>query len=234
MLKKIFFFSLLFLFVHHSYSDTINFKVKVYSNVADKLMKDHGLNGLYKVPLTDVDYYLPELFSIKRRSLKLIDRRLVPGKTALSVLEHCKCERSHMEKQATSYQLFSSLREEVTHTYVILDNKLIFTESTDNPILENAKDKLTKHYLLSKLKYHVRYSGEFHVYKNNDDIYVIFDNSSGTYRPDTKYLPQLSLLLNKNFNKKPGSGDRIFFMTKSFNQKLDKEKIFTKSSIDPK
>lgn len=207
----------------------ITFESKTYSSVANRLMGDHGQNAVYRVPLVNVDSYLPTMHDIQRRSIKFIEQRIIPGKSFLNILRHYRCHHQRISQTTRTTAFFAALQEEKTHTYVILDEALIFTESTDHPEQENIKDWLTKHYLLAKLGKQVRFSGEFHIYKNpqNDQIFVVFDNSSGTYKPDGNLLPNLNQLLVDTFipNQDPESKE-IFFVTKKYNQKIDKAKLF--------
>jgi len=211
------------------FAGTVTVQSKTYSHMAKHLMHDHGHNALYQVQLENVAQYLPEQHDIKYKSMQMISRRRVPGKTPISIVRHCTCKHRRTTRVMDAYGLFSSLEEEKTHTYVVLDNVLRFTQSTDNPLQENMKDKLTKHYLLSKLSKTVRFSGELHVYKNpmTNEVFAVFDNSSGTYKPDAQFLPGLQQLLDQTFNTdNDPNGAQVYFVAKKYNQKIDKEKLF--------
>lgn len=108
----------------------------------------------------------------------------------------------------------------------MLEDRLVFTESTAFPLEEKKKDRLSKHYLISKFQSDVAYAGEMHIYQNprNRELFLVFDNASGTYLPPSQYLPQLKQLLEYNFS---GSCDGVYFVTKPHDQKVDTKKLFT-------
>ena len=174
---------------------------------------------------------LPHKHKIQRKPLKLVANRIVPGKSLVAVGRHYTFAKHSSFCASTAKELFSSLHEENTHTYVVISDRIAFVESANDPKLEHAKDFLTKHYIISGQKRRVNYSGEFHVYKNkgNGEIFVVFDNSSGTYQPQREFLGDLQNLLDYNFNdENDGEDERVYFLTKNFNQKIDKDKLFTK------
>lgn len=222
-------FCLLFLSFNSSYAGAMTYYSKTYTPIAEHLMKDDGHNAIFRVPLDSVFHYLPEDQAIKRKSIKLIANHLVPGKTLLALVRHYMCDHE-IALSSTPHALFASLQEGKTHTYVVLDNALIFTESAEDPARENFKEFLTKHFFLAKLGRSVHFSGEFHVLHNHQtkEIFVVFDNSSGTYKPEGALLPQLKSLLEHSFNSNDNSDSgNLIFITKKFNEKVDKEKLFT-------
>lgn len=211
---------------------TINYQSKRVSGMAETLMREHKDKAMYQIPLNDVAAYLPEQHIIKREILKLIAARLVPGKSPIRVLRRFTYYGGHPHSENAKY-FFSQLEENIPHTYVILGDRLIFTESASNPALERLKDIFTKHFLISGLQKRVNYSGEFHVHKNkiNDEIFLVFDNSSGTYKPPTELLSNVQQLLNNNLNNDADCSDeKIYIITKAYNQKIDIARLFNHES----
>lgn len=218
-----------FLPMQYLFAGIVTVQSKTYSLLADRLMHDHGHNALYQLPLEDVSQYLWEKQNIKRRSIKLISQGYLPGKMPLDLLRHFSCERDKVIQRMPAYNFFASLGDGKSHTYVLVDDVLVFTETADKTKKEHMKNLITKHFLLSKLQREVLFSGELHVYKNpeNGEIFAVFDNSSGTYKPNGKLLPKLGQLLDKNFNSEDDAPeDHVFIVTKSYNQKIDTAKLF--------
>ena len=229
MKKNIVILALLILPICNLFAHTITLHQNNFSSLAGHMMHEHSQKARYWIYLQGVQSYLPEQHDIKRSSVRLIDQRKVPGKTPLKLLGHMTYHRRDLSHEASTKEMFSNLVEDKPHTYVILPDRLIFTESTSLASSEFMKDKFTKHFLISGLVRRVSYSGEFFVYKNkaNNTVFVVFDNSSGTYKPSGELLPQVQKLLDANLN----SGikfdqERIFIVTKAFNQKIDKTKLF--------
>jgi len=197
--------------------------------MAGHMMHEHSKKARYWISLQEVSAYLPVQHDIKRGSIKLIEQRLVPGKTPLKILSHITYHSKDVSRVRRTKEIFGKLVEDKPHTYVILPDRLIFTESTNIPSSEFMKDKFTKHFLISGLVRKVSYSGEFFVYKNisNQEVFVVFDNSSGTYKPSTELLPEVKKLLDINLNSATDdSREKIYIVTKSFSQKIDKNKLF--------
>lgn len=211
------------------YAHTVIIHKKYFRDTAGHMMHEHDRKSRYWVALHDVNAYLPEEHKIKRKSVKLINDRIVPGKTMLKTMRHFMYYNKDIWCEETIKNIFTSLSENKPHTYVVTYDKLIFTESTNFPSEEIIKDKFTKHFLISGLLKKVNYSGEFHVYKNpeNNQVFVVFDNSSGTYQPPSESLPYLQQLLEDNLNSSNDSEkDKIYIITKNFKQQIDKEKLF--------
>jgi hypothetical protein len=203
----------------------VSFKSAQFHLWAHKMMSDHGANALYTIFLDDVDEFLPIKNGIKRRMVKLINDRWLPGKSMVKHLRHRIFYRQGRLKWAMAKDFFCALREGIPYTYVILPYGLSFTESTNHLVAEKFKNIFSKHYLISGLTPKVNFAGEFHVYKNhgNHEVFLVFDNSSGTYRPPNFLLPDLKELLENNFAI---SKEGIFFVVKSFNQKINQAKLF--------
>jgi hypothetical protein len=209
-------------------SHTVNIYKKNFSGVAEHMMHEHTQKARYVIPMNSVSAYLPTQHDIKRTSIKLINDRMLPGKTPLRLGRYFIHSKKEVFQQTTK-NIFGNLEQEKPHTYVVLPEEFIFTESTANPTSEIIKDKFTKHYIISGLAKKVNYSGEFLVYKNSttSEVFVIFDNSSGTYQPPTELLPSLQKLLENNLNStEDDHHDKIYILTKTYKQKIDKEKLF--------
>ncbi len=225
--KNIIITLLLIMFMHVSAQSVVVYK-KNFSPVAGHLMHDENKKALYWTALHDVPEYLPEKHKIKRKAIKLIDDRLLPGKTPLKVARHFMNDKKSVQIVESLKNIFEILEENKPHTYVISHDRLIFTESTSNPSLELFKDKFSKHFLISGLAKSVNYSGELHIYKNpaNREVFAVFDNSSGTYQPPTELLPQVQQLLDLNLNRNSGQ-EKLYIITKSYKQKIDISKLFS-------
>lgn len=201
----------------------VTYEFQHFSPRAHELMEDHGWNALYKVDLSYVKDYLSAKLPIAPLHTHLIAKRVIPGKSYKLLSRYRALDEAVMATSADPKAFFGSFHEGVPHTYVILKDRLIFTESTSIPSQEKYKDKFSKHYFISGFKNHVYCAGEFYVYKNENgqEIFVVFDNKSGTFRPSEDLLPQLKELLSKNFSA-PG----LHFSTKHREQQIDKNKLF--------
>lgn len=229
MRKNIVILALLCSPVHNLCAHTVTIHKNNFSCIAGHMMHEHSQKARYWISLYEVESYLPDQHDIKRHPVRLIEQRKVPGKTPLKILDHLTYGRKDVSRIRSTKKIFSKLLEDKPHTYVILPDRLIFTESTSLPSSEFMKDKFTKHFLISGLVSKVNYSGEFFVYKNktNNEIFVVFDNSSGTYKPTTALLPQVQKLLHANLNSSSAEDpDKIYIIAKAFNQKIDKVKLF--------
>jgi len=86
-------------------------------------------------------------------------------------------------------------------TYVILENRLLFSESGHNFL----KNYSSKHAMHANCQTSVYYAGEFHVQEEDDPSgngirwKLIVDNNSGTYAPSEDLLPNLALFFRFNF-----------------------------------
>jgi|GEM_PF-2026603 len=206
--------------------DEVLFKNENFSRIANKLMNDHQKNAVYHVGLLGVKEHLPTEHEIKLKFIKKVDSGVIPIKRVIKWYRRWLLRKSpFVRKCESSREFFSMFKEGVPYTYVILDDEFIFTESARNPLKEKFKNRFSKHYTLSGLKRYVRFSGEFFIYfnKHNHDIFVVFDNASGTYRPPANLLPNVQKLLQYNFQRK---ASRLYFITKSFDQKIDVERLF--------
>lgn len=90
--------------------------------------------------------------------------------------------------------------EILVYTYVIHKKNLWFSPTGD----EFLKDVTSKHLIHSNCAEKVTYAGEFFLYKNKDEndektFTLVINNSSGTYKPDKTFFPNLKQLLEYNF-----------------------------------
>ncbi|KAG1712855.1 hypothetical protein DVH05_000590 [Phytophthora capsici] len=84
----------------------------------------------------------------------------------------------------------------VLFTYAITSKGWYFSETG----AAFFKDMLSKHMLHSGAAFSVKYAGEFHIEKVNDEsLKLVIDNNSGTYAPPQEELPQLQELMENNF-----------------------------------
>ncbi|OWY96095.1 C2 domain-containing Hypothetical protein, partial [Phytophthora megakarya] len=84
----------------------------------------------------------------------------------------------------------------VLFTYAITSKGWYFSETGASFF----KDMLSKHMLHSGAAFSVKYAGEFHIEKTDDDILkLVIDNNSGTYAPPQEQLPRLQELMENNF-----------------------------------
>src|SRR4030095_13141023 len=136
--------------------------------------------------------------------IKTVELGILPGKPLLKLFRHLVVNLDPTVRIESAKDFFNRLQEGRPHTYTVSPYHLIFTESTATPVDEQCKDKLSKHYFISNFLHKVSFAGEFYVYKNpsNKEVFVVFDNSSGTYRPDGEDLPNLKRLLEVNFSDK--------------------------------
>lgn len=228
MKRELFFSVVLFLFVTtltsaSAFAREISFRFRDFSGFAHWLIDDQRQNALYTVRLDGVEAQLDTKFVIKQPTVRAIDKRVVPGKTFLQVATFFFYDSDSIEKHCEPSDLFGSLSEGVPYTYAVLKDSLVFVESTAKPDEESAKDRFSKHYIISGMKTRVRFAGEFYVYKDTVQklVHVVFDNGSGTYRPDSAMLPALLNVLRENFDD-----DKIKLHVKTFDQKIDVAKMF--------
>lgn len=209
-------------------SAEISFKSAHFHSWAHKKMSDHGTNALYTIFLDDVQEYLPTKHRIKRKLVRLVSDGWLPGIRMVKHFRHHLFYRQGRLKWATAKSFFGALREGVPYTYVVSPLGLSFTESTSNLVAEKYKNIFSKHFLISGLRPYVNIAGEMHKYKNhiNGEVFLVFDNSSGTYQPANIYLADLKRLLKHNFSV---DNEGIYFVVKTFNQKIDQEKLFRHS-----
>lgn len=207
---------------HATRQNNLTYEIEDYSPRAHKILKDHGESALFKISLYDVNAFLPWREPIKRVSTRFFARRFSPVRPIRKFIRMGIYKKRPLSKYSDAKDFFASCHEGVPHTYVVLKNKLIFAESTSSPLQEKYRDKFSKHYLISDLKQSVRYAGEFKVYKNSrDQIVVVFDNASGTFRPASEHLPHLQGLLEHNFSE-----HGLTFVVRSYDQVIDPEQYF--------
>lgn len=82
----------------------------------------------------------------------------------------------------------------IIYTYVIVNEFLRFS-----PTGKLLKNVLSKHNVHSNCSSTVTYAGEFHIQVEHGEYVMIFNNSSGTYKPDPEDLPLVKDLLVINF-----------------------------------
>jgi hypothetical protein len=220
--------ALVFLFLYPLESQAMSegmlgYQIEEYSPHAHEILDDHGESALYKVSIKDVSDFLPWTESIKRASTRILDKRYFPLRPILKVVRTGIYQQKPNFRYANAKDFFSSFHEDVPHTYVVLKNKLVFAESTNFPSKERYRDKYSKHYLISGLKNHVHYAGEFRVFRDSQhkNVAVIFDNASGTFRPASEHLVNLKNLLEHNFSQ-PG----LYFAVRSFDEIIDPQDLF--------
>jgi hypothetical protein len=221
----------------------IEYQERHYTNWAKKRTHESSHVPLYTIPLYDVDSSLKVEYPIAMRSVKVV------AKSFLKIGAWYRLKRAYNRKNASAHacaqDLFKKLKEDTVYTYVIANNKLRFTESTRAPKQEIYKDKFSKHYIISSLSNKVRYAGEMLMHKNptTGHAFLVFDNGSGTYKPEagaqSEQLTALKELLDKNLNGKTTKhsviteSDRKFcqndikIFTTSFDRKIDKEFMFS-------
>lgn len=206
----------------------LTYRVEGFSVRAHELMGDHGENELYKVPMNHVSDYLPQKESIKRRGVKLIAKRLLPGKSLVKLVHHVILMPNKNERSVSPKAFFGGLPEGIPHTYAIVRNKLIFTETTAFPEQEKYVDRFSKHFLITGCSKYVNFAGEFNVIKNKetDEVFVVFDNASGTYKPKSEHLVNLKNLFDANF-----SDEGLYFVTKAYGQKISRKQLLEEKTI---
>jgi hypothetical protein len=185
-------------------------------------MKDDN-SDIYIVTLDGLEEKLMQEFTVKEPIVRRVHHHTLPGKNTIRLARHLIYHRAKREVLASGEEIISRLREDRPYTYVITGNHMIFTESTRNPMHEKLKNFLSKHYMICGLHGGVRYSGEFFIYPKPDsaEVFIVFDNASGTYQPDGNLLPEVQEVLQENFD-----GDEIHIRVKRFDQKIDMEKLF--------
>jgi hypothetical protein len=87
-------------------------------------------------------------------------------------------------------------RSPVLYTYVLLDNKLNFSETG----ITLGKDFMSKHAMHANARRAVRFAGAFCVHQKSSGMRVlVIDNESGTYSPSITDLPLITTVLKNNF-----------------------------------
>jgi hypothetical protein len=82
------------------------------------------------------------------------------------------------------------------YTFVILDSGLFFSETG----ARMARDVLSKHALHANAEARVRYAGTFRcVFTKGQDMIIVVDNDSGTYRPAGEHLELVRKIFQINF-----------------------------------
>lgn len=228
-MQRLFILISVFLFMFTSTAGFTNgrefsYRLEQFSPSAHKMMGDSGSNAVYHISLSRAADFLPEQHPIKRRTMRHVNDHHLPGKCLLKLARHHILTPEGMIRHAKVFDFFWSFREDVPYTYAIVDDELVLTQSTGIPMKEKYKDRFSKHYLISGLAHHVRYAGEINVYKNSDEdeVFVVFDNASGTYCPPTKLLSDVRRLLDYNF---ADSTSRVYFVVKNYDQTVDERKL---------
>ncbi len=211
---------------HAMKQGTLIYKIEDYSPRAHQILQDHGESALYKVSLRDANTYLPWKEPIKRASTRLLSQSFSPARPVMKIVRRGIYRKRPLSRYSDAKDFFSSFHENVPYTYAVLKDKLVFAESTNFPLKEKYRDKFSKHSLISGLKKHVRYAGEFRVFKDSlhEQVVVVFDNASGTFRPASEHLPNLKQLLEHNFAE-----EGLHFVIRSFDQVINTEELFQKT-----
>uniref|UniRef100_M4C0E0 C2 domain-containing protein n=1 Tax=Hyaloperonospora arabidopsidis (strain Emoy2) TaxID=559515 RepID=M4C0E0_HYAAE len=175
--------------------------------------EDKRQSFAYHVRLHDISLHLPTDVSWNKE-YKKVRRVFSPDHPEATVLRSM-AEKEHdlvfkhdtdtiygeFEKAADFFELINGGKRQgkmVLFTYVIVETGFFFCE-TGAPFF---KDMLSKHMLLSRTQFHVRYAGEFFVTEKHSGGYTLhIDNNSGTYAPPENLLPQVEELLKSNFHK---------------------------------
>jgi hypothetical protein len=84
-------------------------------------------------------------------------------------------------------------------TYVLMPERLYMSETGPGLLI----DMSSKHAMHSNASEEVVYSGELHIHAkffgNEQRHILVLDNNSGTYAPDSRYLPRLRDVFKLNF-----------------------------------
>mmetsp|Transcript_15806 Transcript_15806/g.37196 ORF Transcript_15806/g.37196 Transcript_15806/m.37196 type:complete len:484 (+) Transcript_15806:136-1587(+) len=81
------------------------------------------------------------------------------------------------------------------YTYVLLDDGIFFSETG----MQVGKDTLSKHVVLANAAAKVRYAGTFRICMDeSNEAVLVFDNDSGTYRPNGETAPLVERVLSSN------------------------------------
>ncbi len=200
----------------------ISYFKKNPTSLANKKVGDIGAYPLFIIPMSGVADELTTKCTIQIERINKIDHHRLPGKSFIYGGRRAIYHKQHYQLKDRPRDIFVNLSENTPHTFALTPNQLKFVESTATPLTEKAKDRFTKHYLISGLKREVHFAGEFFVYRDRakNEVHVVFDNNSGTYTPDTSYLEQLKKVLELNFKD-----EGLFFHVKKFNQKVLVEKM---------
>lgn len=194
--------------------------------------------GLYEIPLTEVNLYLPSSYELAREQYKMMAKRYSPLKVALKALRQTIYPGFKKHREMESKEFLDKLVSNNPYTYVITDDYMRFVETTQNVQEERSKDIMTKHFLISGMAKRARYAGQMWVKKNaNNDIFLVLDNGSGTYRPCANELGKVRQLLEKNLGiasmmvergryPKPAQKFYINVRTKNYSQTIDYDKLY--------
>jgi hypothetical protein len=195
--------------------NTLYYKTERFSAEAHALMNDNGNNNIYHVYLDNVFVFLPEV-KIKKKKVIAIDKTF--GRKILKTMHKKILSKAATEYEDNPSRFFSLFKENTPYNYVILENSLVFAETTkeDNNYYKN---KFSKHYFISGLKGRVYYAGQMRIYKRPQRTTIVLNNNSGTYRPHDIFLPNVLHLLRDNF----GNDESLVFLARPYN------KIFTES-----
>uniref|UniRef100_A0AAV1T614 C2 domain-containing protein n=1 Tax=Peronospora matthiolae TaxID=2874970 RepID=A0AAV1T614_9STRA len=176
--------------------------------------EDKRQSFAYHVQLHDISQHLPTDISWNQEYKKVrhvfspdhpeatVLRPMVATEHDLVFKHDADTVYGEFETAADFFQLVNGGKRQgkmVLFTYVIVETGFFFCE-TGAPFF---KDMLSKHMLLARTQFHVRYAGEFFITESDrSGGYTLhIDNNSGTYAPPEDLLPQVKDLLKSNFHK---------------------------------
>lgn len=141
------------------------------------------------IPLQGISYYFQDVCNVCKKHQNNLDQ--------LRSLYQESFEEQTVTgtEKTTPYKFFKRLLTESIYSYVLLDDKFIFTEIKQNICSVEGNCRANKHAFLSSQQAHVRMAGEFKVHQLEDKIYIKFDNSSGTYTPSPEKVHLLTAFL---------------------------------------
>jgi hypothetical protein len=184
--------------------------------VKSKLLLHNGVTNqfphtVYFIPLKNITDHFSNYCDLVKNKEKLAKRKK-------SFKQFFKADAISVEN-TDPYPFFYRLLPGKKYTYILNDNKLVFTKVYSIKDCKKCSElmvpnncRTSKHLFLSKQKLQVRMAGEFRVYKHpsRKKLFVVFDNSSGHYNPDPAKVPFLVNLLNENLK----SNDDVEFIAK--------------------
>lgn len=193
----------------------LNYDKEKFSEKARRLMHDYGERAIYSIKIHEVRDYLTHKLKIQKKFTKLLSKHIIPGKEFIRHTREKHLQLVSVNNIEDIGKFFLKLKPNTTYTYVITENRLYFTESVLSGEKDFYKDFFSKHYFISGLRNKVYFGGEFHIYKSQSKgrAKIVFDNSSGTYRPSKRSLSGLLLLLQANFSHR-----NLDFAVRSFDE----------------
>jgi hypothetical protein len=210
---------ILFISNNTTASQDLIYQIEKFSPISNRIIGGHEKNAIYSIFIEDVYKFLPTTYTIQKKIINKINKSS-HWKSIIKFARNSILTPIMITNRIDAKKFFGALKERVPYTYVVLGNMIKITEAPIIPTKERFKNAFSKHYLISSLAHSVHYAGEIHIVKNSfkDEIFVIFDNASGTYKPADELLSSLKELLRKNFNT---LNDGLYFMTRSFEQKKE-------------